>query len=75
MRAVILDFYGTVVEEAYGLLDVISETFMRHGARQTREEVAAMWWPDFREKWGRAHGGKFRLQGEVVAGVLRHMIG
>ena len=74
MKAVVLDFYGTVVEEAYGLLDVISETFMRHGARQTREEVAAMWWPYFREKCERAHGGNFRLQREMYPDVFRDMI-
>ena len=73
IKAVVLDFYGTIVEESYGLLDKIADIFIGHGAGAERAEVAAMWWPYFREKCERAHGKGFRLQKEIYPEVFRDM--
>ncbi|HJB92430.1 MAG TPA: HAD family hydrolase [Candidatus Borkfalkia stercoripullorum] len=73
IKAVVLDFYGTIVEESYGLLDKIADIFIGHGAGAERAEVSAMWWPYFREKCERAHGKDFRLQKEIYPEVFRDM--
>ena len=73
IRAVILDFYGTVVQESYELLDAIADVFVAGGASCPRSEVPAMWWREFRAACDAAHGDAFCLQRELYPRVLKRM--
>lgn len=74
IKAVILDFYGTVVEESYALLDRVADVFLAHGARARREEIAALWWKEFRLQCDGAHGADFCLQRELYPRTLERMM-
>lgn len=73
IKAVILDFYGTIVEESYALLDRIAEVFVAHGAVLGREKIAALWWPHFREQCDAAYGDSFCLQRDIYPKVFECM--
>lgn len=73
MKAVLLDFYGTVVHEAYELLDHIAEVFQRAGAQVTAQEVGDQWWQNFSRECDLACGKSFRLQKELYASVLEKL--
>lgn len=71
--AVVLDFYGTVVEESDTLLDSIAEKMRRCGARAEREKIASLWWTGFRARCDAAYGAAFRLQREIYPDVFAWM--
>lgn len=58
IKAVILDFYGTIVA---------------HGAVLGREKIAALWWPHFREQCDAAYGDSFCLQRDIYPKVFECM--
>ena len=73
IKAVVLDFYGTVVHESYALLDAISDAFLAGGAVCPREKIPQMWWEEFRAACDAAHGDAFRPQKQLYPVVLRKM--
>ena len=72
-KAVFLDFYGTIVNESYALLDHIADEFKACGAKEERAEIVRLWWQYFREECGAAHGAAFRRQRELYPVVFARM--
>ncbi len=72
-KAVLLDFYGTVVQESYGVLSEIAEEFLKKGAKAPKKEIEALWWPEFRRYCDAAHGDAFITQKEIYPLVFREM--
>lgn len=72
-KAVILDFYGTVVHEAYQLLDRIALAFRAGGAAAGDRDIQEMWWRDFAGVCDLCYGASFRPQKELYADVLTGM--
>ena len=73
IKAVVLDFYGTIAEESYNLLDRVAGTFLEHGANAAREEICGLWWKGFRAACDGAHGKTFALQKELYPRVFAEM--
>lgn len=73
IRAVVLDFYGTVVEEAYRLLAHIAAEFLRGGARLSAEALQGLWWEEFRRCCDGAYGENFLPQKELYRLTLQAM--
>lgn len=65
IRAVMLDCYGTIVEESYGLLARVAEEFIAHGARADRQKIEQMWWDEFRALCDASNGENFRTQKQI----------
>ena len=73
MKAIILDFYGTIVREAHAVLENIAKTFQAHGAKIGAEEVCRMWWEEFAKQCDAAYSDRFRLQRELYGPTLQVM--
>lgn len=73
IKAVVLDFYGTIAEESYNLLDRVAGMFLEHGANAAREEICDLWWKGFRAACDGAHGKTFALQKELYPRVFAEM--
>lgn len=72
-RAVILDFYGTVVHEAYALLDEIAVVFHRCGASCSVREIHRLWWQNIASLCDEAHGENFRNQKTLYFSAFENM--
>jgi 2-haloacid dehalogenase/putative hydrolase of the HAD superfamily len=65
-RAILLDFYGTVVEEDHGPIAAICDQVARASSQAvTPREVGAYWGRRFGELCSESHGSTFRTQREV----------
>lgn len=70
--AVLLDFYGTLVEEDDEAIDRIVRQIVGHApGRPTAREVAGDWNRRFAEACEAAHGAAFRSQREIEQASLR----
>lgn len=72
-RAVVLDFYGTVVHEAYALLDEIAAVFHKCGATCSVQEIHRLWWQSFAGLCDEAHGSNFRNQKTLYYAAFENM--
>ncbi len=72
-RAVVLDFYGTVVHEAYALLDEIAAVFQKSGAACSVQEIHRLWWQSFACLCDEAHGSNFRNQKTLYSAAFENM--
>lgn len=72
-KAVLLDFYGTIVHEAEEVLDRIAEEFRRAGSGKEPQEIHRMWWTGFARATEGANDKNFRLQKSLYAPVLDEM--
>lgn len=72
-RAVILDFYGTVVHEAYALLDEIAAVFHKCGASCGVQEIHRLWWKSFADLCDGAYGENFRNQKTLYFSAFENM--
>lgn len=72
-KAVLLDFYGTVVEESYQVLSVIAEEFKSHGASSDKGKIEELWWSCFRAHCDVSYGAAFQTQKEIYLQVFREM--
>jgi 2-haloacid dehalogenase/putative hydrolase of the HAD superfamily len=76
-RAILLDFYGTVVEEDHAPIATICDQIARASSRDvTASEISAFWGRRFGELCAQSHGRAFRSQREVerisLQDVLQH---
>lgn len=72
-KAVILDFYGTVVHEGYRLLDEIAAEFHKCGATCSTEEIHRMWWQNIASLCDAAYGENFKAQKTLYGVAIENM--
>jgi len=75
VKAVFLDFYGTVVHEDGVVIDDIIGRIVPPGSACTKGEVGLYWWRRFVELCAQANGQAFRAQRELEHLSLCQTIG
>ena len=62
VKAVFLDFYGTVVHEDGEIIKKIKENIMETGSVDDRNRIGAFWWNEFQTMCMNAYGEAFETQ-------------
>ena len=62
VKAVFLDFYGTVVYEDNGIIREITKRVFLSGKEQNAVEIGLFWRREYEEMTAGAHGAAFRTQ-------------
>jgi 2-haloalkanoic acid dehalogenase type II len=65
-RALLLDFYGTLVDEDTDVIQAICQEVCRNAQAASPAEVARTWSSIFRELTSASHGPDFRLQRDLA---------
>ncbi len=65
VKAVFLDFYGTVVHEDGEVIKKIKEIIIETGCVSNRSEIGAFWWNEFQTMFTNAYGTTFETQREL----------
>ena len=73
IKAVLLDCYGTIVEESDDLIAAVAAEMIAKGSRSTRAELEGMWWEKFHARCTAAHGTNFQTQKEIYPKVFAEM--
>lgn len=74
VKAVFLDFYGTVVYEDNGIIREITKRVFLSGKEQNAVEIGLFWRREYEEMTAGAHGAAFRTQRELVFESLKNTI-
>lgn len=74
IKAVFLDFYGTVVCEDNEVIKIITKRILKYGNAQTEAEIGSFWWQEFSKMFTRSHDNTFRTQRELAFKSLCHTI-
>lgn len=62
MRAVFLDFYGTVVHEDGEVIRQITELIYNTGQVADKSQIGTFWWNEFQTMYMNAYGDQFETQ-------------
>lgn len=65
IKAIFIDFYGTVVFEDGEIVSKISQRIYETGNAQSVSQVDSYWWERFRTLFENAYGENFQLQREL----------
>ena len=74
IKAVFIDFYGTVVYEDGEIVNKISKLIFETGNAQSVSEVDLYWWDSFRTSFENSYGEKFQTQREIERQALADSI-
>ncbi len=70
---VLLDFYGTVVEEAHSFLNVVAKEFLDNGAQVGADRIKELWWRGFSMQCDKAYGKNYKQQKRLYGPTFRFM--
>lgn len=70
IKAIFIDFYGTVVYEDGEIVKKISEKIYETGNAQSVSQVDSYWWKTFKTLFENSYGEKFRTQRELETSSL-----
>lgn len=62
MKAVFIDFYGTLVHEDGKIIKQISQEIYDTGKVDNKSEIGAYWWNEFQSAFNLAYGDNFETQ-------------
>lgn len=62
VKAVFLDFYGTVVHEDGEIIRKITDIIVNTGQVTNKSDIGAFWWNDFQTMFHNSHGENFETQ-------------
>lgn len=65
VKAVFLDFYGTVVYEDDEIIKQIVEIIMETGSIQDKNKIGSFWWNEFQTMFMNSYGTTFKTQREL----------
>lgn len=65
VKAVFIDFYGTVVHEDGEVIKKVCQDIFDSGKVQNKSEIDAYWWKEFQTAFHAAHGENFVTQREL----------
>lgn len=74
VKAIFLDFYGTVVFEDGEIVNRISQILYETGNAQNVGEIGNYWWNRFRTLFENAYGASFRTQRDLEIQSLKDTI-
>lgn len=62
VKAVFLDFYGTVVHEDGEVIKEINQSIMETGKADDKSQIGAFWWNEFQTMFMNSYGSAFERQ-------------
>lgn len=62
IKAVFIDFYGTVVHEDGKIIKQISQEIYDTGKVENKSEIGSFWWNEFQTSFNMAYGDNFETQ-------------
>lgn len=74
IKAVFLDFYGTVVHEDGEVIQKITQIIHETGDMEEPSKIAAFWWKEFQEMCDKAYDDAFETQRVLELKSLRNTI-
>ena len=74
IKAVFVDFYGTLVHEDGEVVEKISQIILNTGNAASTSEVDSFWWKDFQTIFMNAYGERFETQRALEEKSLLHTI-
>lgn len=74
IKAIFLDFYGTVVSEDNEVIQTIIERIMKTGSSEKISDIGAYWWNTFQEMFLHSYGDTFKTQRKLETDSLTETI-
>ena len=74
IKALFVDFYGTVVHEDGAVIKVITQMIKDTGDGSDTSDIASFWWNDFQTMFFNSFGDVFETQRELERKSLEHTI-
>ena len=74
IKALFVDFYGTVVHEDGAVIKVITQMIKDTGDGSDTSDIASFWWNDFRTMFLNSYGDEFETQRDLERKSLEHTI-
>ena len=74
IKAIFVDFYGTLVHEDGEVVEKISQIILNTGNAASTSEVDSFWWKDFQTMFMNAYGERFETQRALEEKSLQHTI-
>ena len=65
VKAVFLDFYGTVVHEDGAIIKKVTQEIYQTGNAENISEIGAYWWKEFQTSFNDSYGKNFKTQREL----------
>ena len=65
VKAIFIDFYGTVVHEDGEVIKQVSQAIFDTGKVNDKSEIGSYWWNEFQTSFISAYGGSFKTQREL----------
>ncbi len=76
VKAVFIDFYGTIVHEDGAVIKEVSQKIFDTGVVEDKSQIGAYWWQEFQAGFINAHGNSFKtqrvLEYESLAKTIAH---
>lgn len=76
VKAVFLDFYGTVVHEDGAIIKIVNERIFKSGNAEKPSDIGTYWWNEFQNMFIHSQGETFRtqryLEMESLANTIKH---
>lgn len=74
IKAIFIDFYGTVVHEDGAVIKEVTEEIINTGANAGKSEIDSFWWKEFQTMFLNAYGDNFETQRELELRSLKNTI-
>lgn len=74
IKAVFLDFYGTVVHEDGEIIKIITKYIFDSGSAEKQSDIGAFWWTDFQNLFLHSYGETFKTQRELETQSLKNTL-
>lgn len=74
LKALFIDFYGTVVHEDGEVIKQVSQEIYNTGEVVDKSEIGAYWWNEFQKAFNSAYGDRFETQRKLEYQSLKKTI-
>ena len=74
LKAVFIDFYGTVVFEDGEVIKQVEQEIFETGKAESTSEIGSFWWKEFQTAFHNAYGEKFETQRKLEHASLEKTI-
>ena len=74
IKAIFVDFYGTIVHEDGEVIKRITDIIYSTGKAENKGEIGGFWWNDFQHMFLHSEGDTFETQRELERKSIRHTL-
>ena len=74
IKALFVDFYGTIVHEDGEVIKKITDIIQKTGVVEDRSEIDSFWWKDFQNMFQNSYGDTFETQRALEERSLEHTL-